>query len=376
MLALMALRVPIAMAMFVPGAVGYVAAQRAGRRCSTTSRALAFARLANLRPVGHPAVPADGPVRDAGRAVAQRCSRLASALIGHLRGGLAMAAVLACAAFGAICGSSVATAATMAQVALPEMRRHDYSGRLATGDAGRRRHARHPDPAVGDRWWSTRILDRAEHRQAVRGRADPGHDRGRRLPRSRSPSTCAAHPDEGAGEPRASRGRAAAPRCATSGRSPRSSCSCSAASTAASFTPTEGAGRRRGRAPSSPRSRRRELDARRHPALLLRHRRDLRHDLHDLPRRRHAQLGAGAVAVAGAARADRRRQRPAAAGGRRRHPAVLRRARLRDGRAVDDPADHADLLPDGDGPGPVRARPDREERSGSASWCCWSSRSA
>ena len=53
--------------------------------------------------------------------------------MGRFRGGLAMAAVLACAAFGAICGSSVATAATITSVALPEMRRHGYSGRLATG---------------------------------------------------------------------------------------------------------------------------------------------------------------------------------------------------------------------------------------------------
>jgi tripartite ATP-independent transporter DctM subunit len=44
-----------------------------------------------------------------------------------------MAAVIASAAFGAICGSSIATAATITQVALPEMRRHGYSGRLATG---------------------------------------------------------------------------------------------------------------------------------------------------------------------------------------------------------------------------------------------------
>jgi tripartite ATP-independent transporter DctM subunit len=53
--------------------------------------------------------------------------------MGRFRGGLAMAGVLACAAFGAICGSSVATAATITSVALPEMRRHGYSGRLATG---------------------------------------------------------------------------------------------------------------------------------------------------------------------------------------------------------------------------------------------------
>jgi tripartite ATP-independent transporter DctM subunit len=58
--------------------------------------------------------------------------RAASSLVGHFRGGLAMASVLACAAFGAICGSSVATAATVAQVALPEMKRFNYSGRLAT----------------------------------------------------------------------------------------------------------------------------------------------------------------------------------------------------------------------------------------------------
>src|SRR5262249_53423449 len=49
------------------------------------------------------------------------------------RGGMAMAAVGACAAFGTICGSSLATAATMGQVALPEMRKYGYSGALSTG---------------------------------------------------------------------------------------------------------------------------------------------------------------------------------------------------------------------------------------------------
>jgi tripartite ATP-independent transporter DctM subunit len=56
----------------------------------------------------------------------------AASFVGHFRGGLAMAAILACAAFGAICGSSVATAATVTQVAMPEMRAYKYSGRLAT----------------------------------------------------------------------------------------------------------------------------------------------------------------------------------------------------------------------------------------------------
>ncbi len=57
----------------------------------------------------------------------------ANAFVGHIRGGLTMATIGACAGFGAICGSSLATAATMSKVALPEMRRHGYSDRLATG---------------------------------------------------------------------------------------------------------------------------------------------------------------------------------------------------------------------------------------------------
>ena len=59
--------------------------------------------------------------------------RAASAWFGHMRGGLAIASVGGCAMFGAICGSSLATAATMSQVALPEMRRYGYSNSLSTG---------------------------------------------------------------------------------------------------------------------------------------------------------------------------------------------------------------------------------------------------
>ena len=57
----------------------------------------------------------------------------ANAFIGHLRGGLAMSTVVACAGFAAVCGSSFATAATMSKVALPPMRRFGYSDRLAAG---------------------------------------------------------------------------------------------------------------------------------------------------------------------------------------------------------------------------------------------------
>ena len=59
--------------------------------------------------------------------------RAAESFLGHRRGGVAMSAIGACAGFGAICGSSLATAATMGQVALPELRRYGYPGSLATG---------------------------------------------------------------------------------------------------------------------------------------------------------------------------------------------------------------------------------------------------
>ena len=58
---------------------------------------------------------------------------LAEAWLGHRRGGLAMATIGACAGFGAICGSSIATTATMTRLALPEMRKRGYTGGLATG---------------------------------------------------------------------------------------------------------------------------------------------------------------------------------------------------------------------------------------------------
>ncbi|MBO6561034.1 MAG: TRAP transporter large permease [Nisaea sp.] len=58
--------------------------------------------------------------------------KAAESWLGHRRGGVAMAAVGACAGFGAICGSSLATAATMSKVALPELRRYGYSGGFST----------------------------------------------------------------------------------------------------------------------------------------------------------------------------------------------------------------------------------------------------
>ena len=59
--------------------------------------------------------------------------RVSYAFLGHRRGGLAMATILACGGFGAICGSSLATAATMSKVAMPSMRKYGYSDSLAAG---------------------------------------------------------------------------------------------------------------------------------------------------------------------------------------------------------------------------------------------------
>ncbi len=64
--------------------------------------------------------------------LSQALFKAAEAWIGHRKGGVAMSAVGACAGFGAICGSSLATAATMGQVALPELRRAGYAGGLST----------------------------------------------------------------------------------------------------------------------------------------------------------------------------------------------------------------------------------------------------
>jgi C4-dicarboxylate transporter, DctM subunit len=65
--------------------------------------------------------------------LANELFRLAFSLVGHWRGGLAHATIGACAGFGAICGSSIATAATMSKVAYPSMKRMGYSDSLSTG---------------------------------------------------------------------------------------------------------------------------------------------------------------------------------------------------------------------------------------------------
>ena len=131
MLVLMAVRTPIAIAMFVAGCAGYVA-QAGWAPLSSFLNTQAFARFASYDLSVIPLFILMGNFATQG-GISKALFGFAAAVMGRFRGGLAMAAVLASAAFGSICGSSVATAATITSVALPEMKRHGYSGRLSTG---------------------------------------------------------------------------------------------------------------------------------------------------------------------------------------------------------------------------------------------------
>ena len=131
MLVFMAVRMPIAVAMFAAGGIGYVM-QTGWGPFSNFLNTQAFARFASYDLSVIPLFILMGHFATQG-GISKALFRFAAAVMGRFRGGLAMASVLACAAFGAICGSSVATAATITSVALPEMKRHGYSGRLSTG---------------------------------------------------------------------------------------------------------------------------------------------------------------------------------------------------------------------------------------------------
>jgi C4-dicarboxylate transporter, DctM subunit len=131
MLLLMAVRVPIAVAMFAAGCTGYVL-QAGWPPLSNFLNNQAFARFASYDLSVIPLFILMGQFATQG-GLSKALFEFAAGVMARFKGGLAMASVLACAAFGAICGSSVATAATITSVALPEMKKHGYSGRLATG---------------------------------------------------------------------------------------------------------------------------------------------------------------------------------------------------------------------------------------------------
>src|ERR1044071_3030569 len=133
MLVLAFLRLPIALAMGVVGIVGYaymrdwnwaVPFAIAPTKIYETGRNYALTVVPLFILMGN-------FVTRAG--MSQELFKTAYAFIGHLRGGLAMATIVGCAGFGAICGSSIATAATFAKVAYPSMKKFGYSDALSTG---------------------------------------------------------------------------------------------------------------------------------------------------------------------------------------------------------------------------------------------------
>lgn len=131
MLTLMVVRVPIAVSMFAAGTFGYIY-QVGLPPYFNNLNGLAYARFASYDLSVIPLFILMGNFATQG-GISKALFQFASVVMARFKGGLAMAAVMASAAFGAICGSSIATAATITSVALPEMKRHGYSGRLATG---------------------------------------------------------------------------------------------------------------------------------------------------------------------------------------------------------------------------------------------------
>ena len=131
LLALIAVRVPIAYTMILVGVVG-TSLQSGPAIVANQLKDLAYAQFSVYDLSVLPMFILMG-------GLAARCGlsrdlfRGAHAWLGRMRGGIAMAAIAACGGFGAVCGSSTATASTMGQVALPELRRYAYSPALATG---------------------------------------------------------------------------------------------------------------------------------------------------------------------------------------------------------------------------------------------------
>jgi C4-dicarboxylate transporter, DctM subunit len=131
MVALLIVRVPVSIAMLAVGMSGYVLMSGVDPLLNYMKTA-AFWRFASYDLSVIPMFLLMGEFA-ARSGLSRSLFSAANVFLGHRRGGVAMAAVGGCGAFGAICGSSLATAGTMARVALPELERFRYSGSLATG---------------------------------------------------------------------------------------------------------------------------------------------------------------------------------------------------------------------------------------------------
>src|SRR5947207_4086953 len=129
--ALMLLRVPVGMAMGLVGVTGFgylvgfgPALKLVGQTSMRTVTDYTFGVIPMFLLMG-------AFVTNSG--MSRELFRAANTFVGHLRGGLGIATIAACGGFAAICGSSVATAATFSTVAYPDMRRHGYPQSFATG---------------------------------------------------------------------------------------------------------------------------------------------------------------------------------------------------------------------------------------------------
>ena len=131
LLALVFARVPIAFAMALVGGVGFALMRGWGPAGAMVGNAV-FETGLNYSLSVVPLFIFMGNVL-AGSGIAQGLFAAADRVFGRMRGGLAMATVLSCGGFSAVCGSSLATAATMSKVTMPSMRRFGYSDSLATG---------------------------------------------------------------------------------------------------------------------------------------------------------------------------------------------------------------------------------------------------
>ena len=132
LLILVGLRLPLAAAMFLVGIGGTLLVTGNVRMMDSQLKSFTFGTLNNYSLSIIPLFLLMSEFASRG-GMSRALFEAAGAWLGHRKGGVAMAAIGASAGFGAVCGSSLATASTMGQVALPELKRSGYSGSLSTG---------------------------------------------------------------------------------------------------------------------------------------------------------------------------------------------------------------------------------------------------
>ncbi len=131
MLALIALRAPVGLSMLVVGALGYTQLSSFSALFSYM-KTNTYHQFSNYTLSVIPLFILMGALAERA-GIAAALFRAAEGAFGRMRGGVAMAVIGACTAFGAICGSSVATTATFGRAALPELKRYSYDPGFATG---------------------------------------------------------------------------------------------------------------------------------------------------------------------------------------------------------------------------------------------------